>query len=169
MPLWLKTTTTTTTKTFINARKHQFQTLLLKFAEIIKPSNFNFQKPFYRANSTSFQSFRCLVSLSFKSEVNALWVFFSSGWNFYKITGSFATCKGTRIPEYSSRNPEFQLQLDSTEKISGIQYLESGIHGVESRFQVCLGFTYMSEFFSFEGSSLDHVRWFYSGIWCNVR
>lgn len=59
-------------KTFINARKHQFQTLLLKFAEIIKPSNFNFQKPFYRANSTSFQSFRCLVSLSFESEVNAL-------------------------------------------------------------------------------------------------
>ena len=58
-------------KPFINARKHQFQTLLLKFAEIIKPSNFNFQKPFYRANSTSFQSFRSLVSLSLKSEVNA--------------------------------------------------------------------------------------------------
>ena len=63
-------------KTFRNARKHQFQTLLLKLAEIIKPSNFNFQKPFYRANSTSFQSFRSLVSLSFKSEVNALVSFF---------------------------------------------------------------------------------------------
>ena len=87
-------------KTFIIARKHQFQTLLLKFAEIIKPSNFNFQKPFYPANSTSFQSFRSLVSLSFKSEVNAfVSFFFSSGWNFYRITGSFATCKELRIPE----------------------------------------------------------------------
>ena len=87
-------------KTFRNARKHQFQTLLLKFAEIMKPSNFNFQKPFYRANSTSFQSFRSLVSLSFKSEVNAfVSFFFSSGWSFYRITGSFATCKGIRIPE----------------------------------------------------------------------
>jgi len=33
----------------------------------------------------------------------------------------------------------------STEK-NGIKYLESGIHGVESRIQDCLGFPYMGRF-----------------------
>ena len=31
----------------------------------------------------------------------------------------------------------------STDKESKIQYLESGIHGMESRIQDCLGFLYM--------------------------
>ena len=31
----------------------------------------------------------------------------------------------------------------STDKENGIQYLETGIHGVESRIQDCLGFPYM--------------------------
>ncbi|CAH3018662.1 unnamed protein product, partial [Porites evermanni] len=35
------------------------------------------------------------------------------------------------------RNPS------STDEESEIQYLESGIHGVESRIQDCLGFRYM--------------------------
>ena len=37
------------------------------------------------------------------------------------------------------RNPSF------TEKESGIQFLESGIHGVESRIQDCPGFPYTDE------------------------
>ena len=40
--------------------------------------------------------------------------------------------------EYSSRNPESYLRLESA-----IQYLESGIHGVESSIQDCLGFPYV--------------------------
>ena len=36
-------------------------------------------------------------------------------------------------------NPEFKFPLTKT----GIQYMESGIHGVESRIQDCLGFPYM--------------------------
>ena len=32
--------------------------------------------------------------------------------------------------------------LDSTDKESGIQYLESRVHGVESRIPDCLGFPY---------------------------
>ena len=122
MPLWLKTTTTTTKKTFINARKHQFQTLLLKFAEIIKPSNFNFQKPFYRANSTSFQSFRCLVSLSFKSEVNALWVFF------FHQDGIFTKLPvlSPHVREHGFRNKR-NLNPESWALESRIQLKKSGI------------------------------------------
>ena len=49
-------------------------------------------------------------------------------------------------PEYSSRNPEsgiiltieIQNQVPLTK--TGIQYLESGIHGVEYRIQDCLGY-----------------------------
>ena len=37
-------------------------------------------------------------------------------------------------------NPDCKVQL---KKKSGIQYLESGIHGVESRIYDCLGFPYM--------------------------
>ena len=40
--------------------------------------------------------------------------------------------------EYSSWNPESHLRLEFA-----IQYLESGIHGVESRIQDCLGFPYV--------------------------
>ena len=40
--------------------------------------------------------------------------------------------------EYSSWNPESHLRLESA-----IQYLESGIHGVESTIQDCLGFPYV--------------------------
>ena len=42
-------------------------------------------------------------------------------------------------PKYSSRIPESHLRLESRIQVSltgtGIQYLESGIHGVESRIQ----------------------------------
>ena len=116
MPLWLKK------KTFSNACKHQFQTLSLKFAEIIKPSNFTFQKPFYRANSTSFQSFRSLVSLSFKSEVNAFVSFF------FHQDGIF-----TELPvlspharEYGFRNKR-NLNPESWALESRIQLKKSGI------------------------------------------
>ena len=52
--------------------------------------------------------------------------------------------KGVCIPESrnlecSSRNSESKFYW----KKSGIQYLESEIHGVESRIQDCLGFLYM--------------------------
>ena len=40
--------------------------------------------------------------------------------------------------EYSSWNPEYHLRLESP-----IQYLESGIYGVESTIQDCLGFPYV--------------------------
>ena len=74
--------------------------------------------------------------------------------------GNFAPFKGIRdsfacgirmlgyeSPEYSSRNlhllPAVGIwNVSSTDKESGIQYLESGIHGVESRIQDCLGFPY---------------------------
>ena len=50
-------------------------------------------------------------------------------------------------PEYSSMNPKSHEQLESRFQVplteTGIQYLESGIHGVESRIQDCLGFPYM--------------------------
>ena len=51
-------------------------------------------------------------------------------------------------PEYSSRNPESHLRLESEIQVPltkkyGIQYLESGIHSVESRIQYCLQFPYM--------------------------
>ena len=61
-------------------------------------------------------------------------------------TPTVASCKGFRNPEnecswnleYSSRNPEFFLLFES-----GILYLESGIHGVESRIQDCPGFPFL--------------------------
>ena len=127
MPLWLKTTTTTTTKTFINARKHQFQTLLLKFAEIIKPSNFNFQKPFYRANSTSFQSFRCLVSLSFKSEVNALWVFFHQDGIFTKLP-----VLSPHVREHGFQNTAQEIRNSNYNWILLKKYQESSTWSLES-------------------------------------
>ena len=109
-------------KTFINARKHQFQTLSLKFAEIIKPSNFNFQKPFYRANSTSFQSFRSLVSLSFKSEVNAFVSFF------FHQDGMFTELPvlSPHVREYGFRNKR-NLNPESWALESRIQLKKSGI------------------------------------------
>ena len=47
------------------------------------------------------------------------------------------TAQGIRIPH--------NWNLSSTDKESRIQYLGSGIHGVESRIQDCLGFTYMRQ------------------------
>ena len=109
-------------KTFSNARKHQFQTLSLKFAEIIKPSNFTFQKPFYRANSTSFQSFRFLVSLSFKSEVNAVVSFF------FHQDGIFTELPvlSPHVREYGFRNKR-NLNPESWALESRIQLKKSGI------------------------------------------
>ena len=47
-------------------------------------------------------------------------------------------------PEYSSRNPKSYLGLESRIQVpltkTGLKYLESGIHGVESRIQDRLGF-----------------------------
>ena len=40
-------------------------------------------------------------------------------------------------PEYSSRNLESQLRLEVLLTNSGIRYLQSGIHGLESRIQDC--------------------------------
>jgi len=53
---------------------------------------------------------------------------------------SWALESGIQLKE--SRIPiKIEIQdLSSTEKESGIQYLESGIHGVESRIEDCLGF-----------------------------
>ena len=39
----------------------------------------------------------------------------------------------------------------STDKESWIQYLESEIHGVESRIQDCFGFLYMERIFQWHG------------------
>ena len=49
--------------------------------------------------------------------------------------------------EYSSRNPEYHQRLESRIQVplkkTGIQYLESWIHSVESRIQDCPGFPYI--------------------------
>ena len=44
---------------------------------------------------------------------------------------------------------------------TGIQYLESGIHGVESRIQDCLGFPYMGR------SSWCTTKWNVASDWCS--
>ena len=53
-------------------------------------------------------------------------------------------------PEHSSRNPESHWRLDSRIQVpltkTVIQYLESGIHGLESRIQDCLRFPYVANF-----------------------
>ena len=49
-------------------------------------------------------------------------------------------------PEYIVRNPESRWDFRTPDSIvtdSGIHYLESGIHGMESRIQDCPGFPYM--------------------------
>ena len=61
-----------------------------------------------------------------------------------RLEPNLTPCKGVCIPEYknleySSRNPESKFYWQK----SGIQYLESEIHGVESRIQDCLVFLYM--------------------------
>ena len=47
-------------------------------------------------------------------------------------------------PEFNSRNLESHQRLESRIQVrltnSGLQYLESGIHGVESKIQDCTGF-----------------------------
>ena len=52
--------------------------------------------------------------------------------------------------EYSSRNPESHCRLESRIQVlltnTGTQYLESGIHIVESRIQDCHGFPYMGRY-----------------------
>ena len=69
----------------------------------------------------------------------------------YGIQENFAC--GIRNPElwnteYSSRNPESYKGLESRIQVPlkkcAIKYLESGIYGVESRIQYCLGFPYMA-------------------------
>ena len=42
-------------------------------------------------------------------------------------------------------NPTDDWDSSSTEKESGIRYLESGIHGVECRIQDCPGFPYTGQ------------------------
>ena len=68
-------------------------------------------------------------------------------------------CKGIQIPEsgYFFLFVEFGIQLmigtrgsSSMDKASGFQYLESGIHGMESRIQQCLGFLYIGRTIRFE-------------------
>ena len=53
---------------------------------------------------------------------------------------------GIRNPEYNSRNSESHQRLESRIQVPltkiGIQYQESGIHGVESRIKDRLGFPY---------------------------
>ena len=58
----------------------------------------------------------------------------------------------TRNTAQEIRNPVPGIWiLDSTDKESGIQCLESRVHGVESRIQDCLGFPYL-------GRSLDYSK-----------
>ena len=73
----------------------------------------------------------------------------------FREPGNF--CCGIRYPglwnpEYSSKNPESYQGLESRFQVpltnTGIQYLESEIHGVESRIQDCLGFPYMRQIVS---------------------
>ena len=66
-----------------------------------------------------------------------------------------APCEGMRIPESWALKTGIQIKESGilltigignpryTDKESRIQYLKSGIHGVESRFQDCLGFPYI--------------------------
>ena len=66
-------------------------------------------------------------------------------------------------PEYSSRNPESHYWLESRVRVLlvpltkiGIQYLESGIQGVESRIQDCRGLPYIGRY----SSSAFSFVWF---------
>ena len=95
-----------------------------------------------------------------------------------KRTFFIASCKemwnpGLWNPEYSSRNPEshwrleFRIQIPLTK--TGIQYVKSGIHGVESRIQDCLGIPYMERFrsskiLSFNGRICFCTPWITSTI-----
>ena len=51
-------------------------------------------------------------------------------------------------PEYSSRNSQSQSRNHVLLTNTGIRYLESGIHSVESRIQDCPGFPYMGRYWS---------------------
>ena len=108
--------------------------------------------------------FSCLPSCSF---VLFSWVFYNSEnwpWALSSLIGNFLTSAtresgiweifacgirnpGLWIPEYSSRNPKSHKQLESRIQVSltktRIQYLEYKFHGVESRIQDCLGFSYI--------------------------
>ena len=55
-------------------------------------------------------------------------------WRVFTGLAMLASSKKLRNPEYTSRNPESHQRF---------QYLESGIHFVESRIQDCLGLPYM--------------------------
>ena len=55
------------------------------------------------------------------------------------------------------RNP------NSINKESRIQYLESGICGVESRIQDCLGFSYMGRLVSLKVYRIDHWAQLFEG------
>ena len=57
--------------------------------------------------------------------------------------GKRNTAQGIRNPLLIAIGIHFPTSID---KESGIQYLESGIHGVESRIPDCLGFHYLGRF-----------------------
>ena len=76
----------------------------------------------------------------------------------YKNPGGFCLRNSRNLESeecfpFGNRNPEFQeiripltngiQNPSSADKDSGIHYLESGIHGVESRIQDCPTFPYM--------------------------
>ena len=68
---------------------------------------------------------------------SAIWESFTCGiWNL-----------GLWNSEYNTRNPESYQRLESRIQVpftkTGVQYLESGIHGEESRIQDYFGFPYM--------------------------
>ena len=76
----------------------------------------------------------------------------------FRNPGNFCLCNRNRQPglsksDFSSRNRETcfldwnpENRFDSTDKESGIQYLESGIHSLESTIQDSLELPYMGRF-----------------------
>ena len=53
---------------------------------------------------------------------------------------------GIRNPRLWNPNNDLNSNPNSTDKESGIQFLESGIHDVESRIQDCPGFPYKGRY-----------------------
>ena len=89
------------------------------------------------------------------------------GQSVFRNPGNFCLCNRNRYPglsksDFSSRNRETYFsdwypenRFDSTDKESRIQYLESGIHSLESTIQDSLELSYMGRFAPFHCTTID--------------
>ena len=89
------------------------------------------------------------------------------GQSVFRNPGNFCLCNRNRYPglsksDFSSRNRETYFsdwypenRFDSTDKESRIQYLEFGIHSLESTIQDSLELPYMGRFAPFHCTTMD--------------